>query len=141
MTELKNCPLCGGECAVSDHHYLGTGASGMETPWPFVTCNKCGLRSVPVQCDDSPYGERTKAKSYKTAKAEAIAAWNARADGWQDIADAPRDELIIGHADGMTRLVLWEKGTWSQVGATIEVGWFEPTHFMPLPTPPGGDHG
>jgi hypothetical protein len=50
----------------------------METPWPFVICNKCGLRTVPIECDDSPYGKRTKAKSYTAAKAEAIAAWNTR---------------------------------------------------------------
>jgi hypothetical protein len=46
---------------------------------------------------------------------------------WQPIASAPRDAMIIGHEDGMIRLVMWE-GAWAQVGVTIEVGWFQPTH-------------
>jgi hypothetical protein len=75
---LKPCPLCQGDAALRDKHYEGTGSGGMETPWPFVICNKCGLRTVPVKCDDSPYGKRTKAKSYAAARSEAVAAWNTR---------------------------------------------------------------
>ena len=55
---------------------------------------------------------------------------------WQPIETAPKDELLLGYADGMMRLVMWEGGAWVQVGATIEEGWFEPTHWMPLPEPP-----
>lgn len=54
---------------------------------------------------------------------------------WKPIETAPKDALILGFEDGAMRLVLWENG-WVQVGATIERGWFEPTHWMPLPSPP-----
>lgn len=54
---------------------------------------------------------------------------------WRTIDSAPR-ELIIGHADGMTRLLLNEGGKWMQVGAKIEEGWFVPKFWQPLPTPP-----
>lgn len=60
-------------------------------------------------------------------------------DGWEDIATASKDEMILGHADGMVRLVMWQGGRWVQVGATIEPGWFEPTEWKPLgplPAPP-----
>lgn len=55
---------------------------------------------------------------------------------WQPIETAPKNAMILGHADGMVRLVLWESG-WAQVGVTIEIGWFEPTEWMPLPSLPG----
>lgn len=55
---------------------------------------------------------------------------------WQPIETAPKDVMILGHADGMIRLVMWESGEWVQVGATIQSGWFQPDHWMPLPTPP-----
>lgn len=55
---------------------------------------------------------------------------------WQPIETAPKDDLLLGYAEGMMRLVMWENGAWVQVGATIEKGWFEPTHWMPLPEPP-----
>ena len=53
-------------------------------------------------------------------------------NGWEDIATASKGEMILGHADGMVRLVIWEGGRWVQVGATIEPGWFEPTEWKPL---------
>ena len=52
---------------------------------------------------------------------------------WTGIETAPKGEMILGHADGMVRLVLWEGGKWKQVGATIEEGWFAPDHWHPLP--------
>jgi hypothetical protein len=55
---------------------------------------------------------------------------------WQPIETAPREELILAYAGGMMRLGMWENGVLVQVGATIEQGWFEPTHWMPLPAPP-----
>jgi hypothetical protein len=55
---------------------------------------------------------------------------------WQPIETAPKEELILAYAGGMMRLVMWENGGLVQVGATIEQGWFEPTHWMPLPAPP-----
>lgn len=57
---------------------------------------------------------------------------------WQLIETAPKDQMVLGWNDGMMRLVLWEGGEWVQVGATIEAGWFIPTHWMPLPPAPTG---
>lgn len=75
--------------------------------------------------------------SAATAALTALEAAGMRVEaGWQPIETAPRDALLLGHADGMMRLVMWEDGAWVQVGATIQEGWFEPTHWMPLPTPP-----
>jgi len=59
-------------------------------------------------------------------------------DEWQPIETAPKDEMILGYADGMMRLVMAEGGYWMQVGATIESGWFNPTHWMRLPEQPQG---
>ena len=55
---------------------------------------------------------------------------------WQLIETAPKGELLLGYEDGMMRLIFWEGDCWKQVGATIEKGWFEPTHWMPLPDAP-----
>ena len=60
----------------------------------------------------------------------------AQVSAWQPIETAPRTSMILAHSDGMVRLVIWESGRWVQVGATIEQGWFVPTHWMPLPAPP-----
>jgi hypothetical protein len=57
-------------------------------------------------------------------------------DKWQPIETAPKDEMILGYADGMMRLLFFEGGVWKLVGATIEANWFEATHWMPLPSPP-----
>jgi hypothetical protein len=51
---------------------------------------------------------------------------------WQPIEMASKSEMILGHADGMVRLVMWESGRWVQVGVTIEAGWFEPTEWKPI---------
>jgi len=62
-------------------------------------------------------------------------------DGWQPIAlYTPEFGMVLGHANGMVRLVMWERGAWVQVGATIEAGWFEPTEWMGFtpPHPPEG---
>jgi hypothetical protein len=53
--------------------------------------------------------------------------------GWKPIETAPKGEMILGRADGMVRLVLWESPGWMQVGATIEKGWFEPEEWHELP--------
>lgn len=58
---------------------------------------------------------------------------------WQPIETAPKDKMLLGYEDGAMRLIFWERG-WVQVGATIERGWFEPTHWMPLPPAPEDDH-
>ena len=61
---------------------------------------------------------------------------------WKPIETAPRDALILGHDDGMVRLIFWETGQWKQVGATVEAGYFMPTLWHPLPFPPEtGNHG
>jgi hypothetical protein len=57
---------------------------------------------------------------------------------WRPIETAPKDEMVIGYEDGMMRLVLWE-GEWKCVGADVRPFWFNPTHWMPLPTAPRKD--
>lgn len=76
-----------------------------------------------------------------SVKAQIIAALNAlpAVDEWKPIETASKSEMILGHADGMVRLVMWESDRWVQVGVTIEAGWFEPIEWKPigaLPVPP-----
>ena len=75
-SELLPCPFCGGSAVVNDWHYSGTGASGMETPHPFVICTQCGCELPKVACDDWPYGRKNGALTYEQAKAQAITAWS-----------------------------------------------------------------
>jgi len=65
-----------------------------------------------------------------------LARLNNQVSAWPPIETAPKDALILGHDDGMVRLILWESGQWKQVGATIEAGYFMPTCWHPLPPLP-----
>jgi Lar family restriction alleviation protein len=74
MTEkLKSCPFCGGD---------KIGTSNEDRTWHYH-CQECDATSY--------YGYET--------EAEAITAWNTRADGWQPISTAQKDERII-YQDG-----------------------------------------
>lgn len=75
---LEPCPLCEAPAFFNHWRYSGAHATGMETPQPFVECSGCGLKLPPVQCDDSPYGRKTGAKSYIQARAETELRWNTR---------------------------------------------------------------
>lgn len=79
---LKPCPFCGGDAVLKKQRYAGTGASGMETPWPYIMCNKCKLAQMPLYCDDWAKGPRSKRRhlNYKEAEAQQVAAWNTRPD-------------------------------------------------------------
>lgn len=127
--ERKPCPFCGGE-SVGSCADIGK----QSVYWScFVFCSVCGASTRKFSVDN---GNEDKSDQAATD------AWNARADlapQWQPIETAPSGELLLGHEDGMMRLIYWESGVWKQVGATIEKGWFEPTHWQPLPDPPESD--
>ena len=125
MTELKNCPFCGGEPLQGKHWVTWCDRE-------YVVACECGA-----------------ARSGDT-KSEAITAWNTRTDGWQDIADAPRDGTeadlwLAPMSEAGTPLIpcrvpncWWEDGFWwtraeSDIDQRITQ---RVTHFMPLPTPP-----
>ncbi len=84
---------------------------------------------------------------YAKTEAEAIAAWNRRAeqdDGWQPIETAPKNAKVmfwtewaddIGtvewrklHPHPLEPVFIGEHGTWSSI--------LKATHWRPLPTPP-----
>lgn len=92
------------------------------------------LEGIPDDTDGNGYEA-----GYNQAKRDCIEALTnmpSAESEWRPIETAPKDAMLLGYADGMVRLVLWEGGRWVQVGATIELGWFNPTHWMPLPEPP-----
>ena len=72
MTELKNCPICGGEPLQGKHWVTWCDRE-------YVVACECGA-----------------ARSGDT-KSEAITAWNTRADGWQE-ADAARYRWLRDHS-------------------------------------------
>ena len=65
MAELKPCPFCGGEAAVTNHH-------NRFTEWYLCSCLKCHISQT-----GSEYGFRF----------EAIEAWNRRADDGRKATD------------------------------------------------------
>src|SRR5688500_10154734 len=80
--------------------------------------------------------------SYEVAIRAIKAALNTRtSEHWQDIESAPRDgtEIIVGRIVGI-RLDWWHKAWWptNQTGTMWRTanGACQPTHWMPLPTPP-----
>jgi Lar family restriction alleviation protein len=56
VSELKPCPFCGGEAVRTPQFCMGYMGDG-------VKCKRCGIQTAPLQTD-----------------AEAIAAWNRRAE-------------------------------------------------------------
>ena len=123
MTELKNCPFCGGEAIRSFTHI------DVINIWS-VECPKCGAEIADDESQDA-----------------ADTHWNTRADGWQDIADAPELERV--------RVAGWQprsstcQGYWWHHEDVIFDGkavdhpeailWM-PIYVPTFPTPPGGDH-
>lgn len=79
MSEIKECPFCGGPGVVLDHCYSGPNASGMETPEPYAACMAGCVQMKPVHCDEWPSGRERGSLTYKQARAEAVAVWNKRA--------------------------------------------------------------
>lgn len=126
MDDLKNCPFCGGEPLQGKHWVTWCDRE-------YVVACECGA-----------------ARSGDT-KSEAITAWNTRADGWQDIADAPRDGWIwicdnrFKPSESSHLIAKWHPQLNCWQGRMNTKGrftvWHEATHWQPLPTPPGGDHG
>ena len=65
-------------------------------------------------------------------------------EGWQDISTAPKDQTVDGVVDGEVRLIRWCKAShvpfhgWCVVDQGAEDSDLcMPTHWMPLPAPPG----
>lgn len=77
--KLKACPFDGAPAVLDFNRYHGTGASGMETPEPYVRCSTPGcVRMAPIPCDDWPYGRTVGALTSKQARAKAVKLWNNR---------------------------------------------------------------
>jgi hypothetical protein len=76
---LKNCPFCGAQAELLFRRYEGTGASGMETPEPYVRCTTawCVVMAA-VPCDDWPYGQARGALTQAQAIEVAAERWNSR---------------------------------------------------------------
>jgi hypothetical protein len=124
----RECPLCG-EAMVRQ--------SVSASYWLHLTPSDCALRNMSI------YG------------AEDLAAWNRHAPvpgGWREIATAPKDGTRVLAMENFPRedddgtlhdgdwmVVRWRETKhwtgWTSFG--LHVASFEPTHWMPLPPPPG----
>lgn len=118
--ELKPCPFCGGQCEVSEY------PRPQWFPWYVVRCfegDPCGALG-----------------SARRTKVEASAAWNARVDdGWRGIESAPIWQVAVvtdGERAAVAQMAEADYGgTYWAVYPDDCLDW-EPTHWLPLPTPP-----
>lgn len=83
--------------------------------------------------------DATYARAMYRADARAAIAAMQQAQQWQGIESAPRDGTLIlvpvGH--GVMDVVSWWGGAWRETANALAIR-DEPTHWMPLPTPPAG---
>lgn len=139
MTELRECPFCGGGETRIDENRLRPTMTGQGS-----------LVSVEIHhwCPASE-GQPRRNHMVKVGRdrAFAISAWNRRADDWQPIETAPRDGTVID---------LWFAGKWNcrmpgfvwrpgvdfwHSESTHQCFNHDPniaTHWRPLPKGPGG---
>jgi hypothetical protein len=128
--EVLPCPFCGNEVK-SQSFWYGC-APGNEPRGYYVFCLECSET-------DALDGPR------RDTLEDAIAAWNRRtppamsadhigdAQGWRDIATAPRDgdDLLVSDDEtGARHVSYWTGECWSGPNG------FKPTHWQPLPTAP-----
>jgi len=131
--KLLPCPFCGGAAKA----FFDGGR------W-FAVCNDLNA----ARCSVGPVSDAC------LTEADATAAWNRRAPGWQPIVSAPKDGKFV--LLGFTKPCLYGLGCWiarwnpdmdSWVGNELKVtgcwetedAWFEPgdpTHWCALPEPP-----
>lgn len=115
---LKSCPFCGGEAKYRQDHTT----ERVDT----VSCLHCDFWIS----DPDDIGS-------------CIAAWNRRADGWQDISTAPTEGHFLAVVDGAVRVVAYGKTSHVPIygfcladqGAE-DFDLCKPTHWMPLPASP-----
>jgi Lar family restriction alleviation protein len=116
--ELAPCPFCGGPASLNNSQV----DEDANEYW--VICEGCG--AVVSNSQNGCHADEE----------AAITAWNRRAPGWRPISEAPRDgSQFLGWFEGSTVQIWWmgQGGLW---GNDFWEG-KEPTHFMPLPPPPG----
>jgi len=75
MSELKNCPFCGGEAIQNEPEQHG--GMGGEYESVTIVCKECRVKL------------HGRGDNWATAEQEAIDAWNTRADGWISVEDEP----------------------------------------------------
>lgn len=126
--ELKSCPFCGANSTI-----LYRDNSMSKWRWS-------------VDCDGTTCGA---SGPIEATEADAVKAWNTRADGWQDIATAPRDGTLVqlycaraelpvsvGYYEN-TAGIPWESADrWVMFEMDGMVSAFMPTHWRPLPAAP-----
>lgn len=118
--ELKPCPLCGGEAERVDID------EGENVGGSCISCKRC-LASSNVEFE---------------FKENFISNWNRRVDAmseWQPIETAPRDGTdVLLYLDGRMPCVAgyFRDGWYSFDAPEKALGFFAPTHWMPLPSPP-----
>lgn len=113
--ELRECPFCGEDHAKIESH--------PQRFW--AECHSCGTQG-----------------STKLTKQEAIAAWNTRADGWQDAKTNPPELYKVVLVQGGTAMLRprgWVTGM-EEPMFECPILW-EVTHWMDLPTPPEQPEG
>jgi hypothetical protein len=123
--ELAPCPFCGDAAKLSARPASNADGGGFIA---FAVCYCGGFSATAHQTG--------KGTTEADAKRDATFAWNRRTPGWRPISEAPRDgSQFLGWFEGSTVQIWWmgQGGLW---GNDFWEG-KEPTHFMPLPPPPG----
>lgn len=128
-----------------------------------LPCPFCGVEEVTMMHDARVlfwvecFHCNGRTNEHMPTEAEAVAAWNRRAEpsAWQDIALAPKDgsKQLVGHDSADWRhLAEWRRPKNTEAGCEDDcccekwivdddnedgfVFWVEPTHYLPLPVLP-----
>lgn len=117
MSELKNCPFCGGEADIEE--IPGSPFTDESYTWG-VGCKTCNIGW------------------YEETKERTIAVWNRRADGWISVDDRlpKRNDHILTYTPSKN---CYAEATEVSRGFMLGLKNSIVTHWMLLPQPPGGD--
>jgi Lar family restriction alleviation protein len=122
MSELRECPFCGGEAEIIARRYEIARAPLIKVRCKSCNCQTDGYIKYPNSTDDK--------------EAEAIAAWNRRVDGWISVEtrapDFGQQDLTYCPSANAVDMCYYTR----RIGFDIDTQGHKITHWRPLPLPP-----